>query len=66
MLCACSEADKLEENDGAAAEALGDLSGEGPKDGNALQSVDEKNNAVCVINSAGTIQMANKVILQQT
>jgi hypothetical protein len=56
----CSEADKLEENEGVAAEAMGDFAGDGT---NTMQSVDEKTNAVCVINSAGTIQMANKVTL---
>jgi PAS domain S-box-containing protein len=32
---------------------------------NMLAQVDEKNNAVCIINSSGIIQMANKMLQQQ-
>jgi hypothetical protein len=60
----CSEADKLEEQEGAdGAEALSLL--ESTQGGDAaaggIKQVDEKTNAVCVINATGTIQMANKV-----
>jgi hypothetical protein len=52
----CSEADRLEEMEGA--EAAAGLMGE---EENGMAGVDTKANAVCVINAQGIIQMANKV-----
>jgi hypothetical protein len=60
----CSEADKLEEQEGAeGAEALNlmETTAGGDAAAGGIKQVDEKTNAVCVINATGTIQMANKV-----
>lgn len=58
----CMQADKVEEAedgaDGNAAGGLGDLGADGGG-GAMLASVDEKSNAVAVINSVGTLQVIN-------
>ncbi|WIA17635.1 hypothetical protein OEZ85_014441 [Tetradesmus obliquus] len=62
-----TEADKLEEQEGAeGAEALSLMETAAGADAAAggIKQVDEKTNAVCVINATGTIQMANKVLLK--
>ncbi|WIA37851.1 hypothetical protein OEZ86_014704 [Tetradesmus obliquus] len=62
-----TEADKLEEQEGAeGAEALSLMETTAGADAAAggIKQVDEKTNAVCVINATGTIQMANKVLLK--
>lgn len=56
-----SEADKLEEQEGGEGAEMALALDDGGNGSNMMAQVDERNNAVCVINATGTIQMANKV-----
>jgi hypothetical protein len=57
----CSEAEKLEQAEEFGHDLNIDMDGDGEATGNMLTKIDEKNNAVILINASGTMQMVNKV-----